>query len=56
MNKTKEATIYAPPTKAIFSIVKPLSIKTPNNAVPKEVEKTIKEVVSALILPIYLTP
>ena len=36
--------------------MKPLSIKTPNIAVPKAVENTIKAVVSAFILPIYLTP
>ena len=35
---------------------KPLSIKKPNIAVPKAVEKTIKAVVSALIDPIYFTP
>ena len=45
-----------PPTEAIFSIVKPKSIKKPNTAVPKAVEKTIKAVVKALILPMYLTP
>ena len=42
--------------KAIFSIVKPLSIKIPNTAVPKAVEKTMKAVVSAFMLPMYLTP
>ena len=41
---------------AINSIVKPLSISTPNKAVPNAVEKTIKAVVKALILPKYLTP
>ena len=40
----------------MFSIVKPLSIKSPNIAVPKAVENTIKAVVNAFILPIYLTP
>ena len=40
----------------MFSIVKPLSIKTPNTAVPKAVENTMKAVVNAFILPIYLTP
>ena len=34
--------------KAISSMVKPLSIKSPNKAVPKAVEKTIKVVVRAL--------
>ena len=42
--------------KAIFSIVKPLSIKIPNTAVPKAVENTIKAVVNAFMLPIYFTP
>ena len=42
--------------KAMFSMLNPLSIKNPNIAVPKAVEKTIKEVVNALILPKYLTP
>ena len=42
--------------KAMFSIVKPLSIKSPNIAVPNAVEKTMNAVVKALILPIYLTP
>ena len=40
----------------ISSIEKPTSIKTPNNAVPKAVEKTINAVVRALIDPIYFTP
>ena len=48
--------MYAPPTNAIFSMVKPLSVKSPNTAVPNAVEKTIKAVVRALMLPIYLTP
>ena len=43
-------------TKAIFSIEKPLSIKSPNTAVPNAVEKTMKAVVKALIDPINLTP
>ena len=34
---------------------KPLSIKRPNKAVPKAVEKTISAVVKALIDPMYLT-
>ena len=38
------------------SIVKPLSIKTPNTAVPSAVENTMKAVVKALILPMYFTP
>ena len=37
-------------------MVKPLSIKIPNTAVPKAVENTMKAVVSAFMLPIYLTP
>ena len=40
----------------ICSIENPISIRSPNNAVPKAVEKTIRAVVKALILPIYLTP
>jgi hypothetical protein len=40
----------------MFSMVKPLSIKSPNTAVPKAVEKTMKAVVKALMLPMYLTP
>ena len=32
------------------------SINKPNKAVPKAVENTIRAVVNALILPIYLTP
>ena len=43
-------------TKAIYSIVNPWSIKRPNIAVPNAVEKTIKAVVSAFMLPKYLTP
>ena len=34
----------------------PISIKKPNNAVPKAVAKTIKAVVKALIEPKYFTP
>ena len=41
---------------AICSIEKPLSIKTPNNAVPNAVANTIRAVVSALMEPIYFTP
>ena len=37
-------------------MVKPLSIKSPNTAVPNAVEKTIKAVVRALMLPMCLTP
>ena len=40
----------------ICSIENPISIKNPNNAVPKAVEKTISAVVSALMDPIYFTP
>tara|TARA_Y100001935_G_scaffold27924_1_gene21452 strand:- start:35 stop:274 length:240 start_codon:yes stop_codon:yes gene_type:complete len=45
-----------PETTAISSIVKPASIRIPNNAVPNAVENTIKAEVRALIDPIYLTP
>ena len=48
--------IYPKDIKAIFSIENPLSIKIPNNAVPKAVEKTIRAVVKALIDPICFTP
>ena len=48
--------MYMPDTKAIFSIEKPLSIIKPNTAVPKAVEKTIKDVVKALMAPINFTP
>ena len=48
--------IYPKDIKAIFSIENPLSIKKPNNAVPKAVEKTIRAVVKALIDPICFTP
>ena len=41
---------------AICSMEKPLSIKKPNKAVPKAVEKTINAVVKALIDPINFTP
>ena len=40
----------------ISSIENPKSIRIPNNAVPKAVEKTISAAVSALIDPIYFTP
>ena len=43
-------------TKATCSIENPESIKRPNNAVPKAVEKTIKAVVKAFIEPMCLTP
>ena len=42
--------------RAIFSIVKPLSIKSPKTAVPNAVEKTIKAVVNAFMLPMNFTP
>ena len=45
-----------PETAAIFPTVKPISIKNPNNAVPKAVANTIKAVVKALIDPRYFTP
>ena len=48
--------MYTTHIKAIFSIVNPLSINKPNTAVPKAVANTMKEVVKALILPIYFTP
>ena len=48
--------MYVPEIMEMFSIVKPLSIKVPNNAVPKAVANTIKAVVKALIDPIYFTP
>ena len=48
--------MYTPETKAISFIEKPISIKNPNNAVPKAVAKTIKAVVKALIDPRCLTP
>ena len=48
--------MYTPATIEICSIEKPKSIKIPNNAVPKAVEKTIKAVVSAFIEPICFTP
>ena len=41
---------------AICCMEKPLSIRKPNKAVPKAVEKTIKAVVNALIDPINFTP
>ena len=48
--------IYIPDIEAISSIVKPLSIKKPNIAVPNAVENTIKADVIALIPPMYFTP
>tara|TARA_B100000214_G_scaffold174027_1_gene125132 strand:+ start:159 stop:404 length:246 start_codon:yes stop_codon:yes gene_type:complete len=48
--------MYVPEITAICSIENPISIKTPNKAVPKAVAKTISAVVKALIDPIYLTP
>ena len=45
-----------PDTAAISPTVKPMSIKNPNNAVPKAVAKTINAVVKALIDPRYFTP
>ena len=55
-NNTIDKKMYVPEIMEMFSIVKPLSIKVPNNAVPKAVANTIKAVVRALIEPIYLTP
>ena len=43
-------------TIATCSIENPASIKRPNNAVPKAVEKTINAVVKAFMEPIYLSP
>ena len=51
-----EINIYIPATIDICSIEKPLSIRIPNSAVPKAVEKTIRAVVRALIDPICFTP
>ena len=48
--------MYVAETREICSIEKPLSIRTPNTAVPKAVAKTINAVVSAFIDPIYFTP
>ena len=45
-----------PETIDISPIVKPISIKNPNKAVPKAVANTISAVVKALIDPRYLTP
>ena len=56
IKRTNEITTYIPETKAIFSIVKLLSIIKPNTAVPKAVENTIKAVVKAFIDPINFTP
>ena len=55
-NNTIDKKMYVPEIMEMFSIVKPLSIKVPNNAVPKAVENTIKAVVKALIEPICFTP
>ena len=55
-NNTIDKKMYVPEIMEMFSIVKPLSIKVPNNAVPKAVANTIKAVVRALIEPMYLTP
>ena len=48
--------IYVPDTTAISPMVKPISIKYPNKAVPKAVANTINAVVRALIDPRFLTP
>ena len=48
--------MYVAETREICSIEKPLSIRTPNTAVPKAVANTIKAVVRAFIDPIYFTP
>ncbi len=48
--------MYVAETKEICSIEKPASISSPNIAVPKAVAKTINEVLSAFIDPIYFTP
>ena len=48
--------IYTNDTIAISSIEYPWSIKRPNRAVPKAVEKTISAVDNALIDPICFTP
>ena len=55
-SNTMEEIIYIPETTAIFSIVYPLSIRIPNNAVPKAVANTINAVVNAFIDPICFTP
>ena len=55
-NNTIDKKMYVPEIMEMFSIVKPLSIKVPNNAVPKAVANTIKAVVKALIEPICFTP
>ena len=54
--ENKEINIYIPATIDICSIENPISMRIPNNAVPKAVEKTINAVVRALIEPIYFTP
>ena len=56
IKSVSEKTIYIAAIKAIFSIEKSLSINNPNIAVPNAVEKTIKAVVKALMLPMNLTP
>ena len=55
-SKTIDENIYIEETIAIFSMVKPKSINTPNNAVPNAVENTINAVVKAFIEPICFTP
>ena len=54
--RVSDKEIYVKATKAIFSILNPWSIKMPKRAVPKAVEKTIKDVDKAFIEPMYLTP
>ena len=56
IKRASEKTIYIAAMKAIYSIVKPLSINNPKTAVPKAVENTMKAVVKALIEPINFTP
>ena len=56
INNAKEIVVYIIQVIEICSMVKFISIKKPKIAVPKAVENTIKAVVRALILPIYLTP
>ena len=55
-NRTNINKIYNPEKVAICSIVNPLSIRKPNNAVPNAVENTNNADVIALIPPINLTP
>ena len=52
----KEIKIYVPETAMISSIKKPISINSPNNAVPNAVANTIRAVVNALIDPRCFTP